>query len=78
LSPSLWIVLGVAIILALCYVLCMRALVRKSREIDKQIDCSKIRPCKGDDGKDSGASTLTAPIEISLRFYRGASPPGLF
>lgn len=38
--------------LALCYVLCMRALVRKSREIDKQIDYSRIRPWKGDDDKD--------------------------
>ncbi len=51
-SPSLWIALGVAITVLLCYVLCMRVLVRKSREIDKQIDYSRIRPWKGDEGKD--------------------------
>lgn len=41
-----------AITLVLCYVICMRVLVRKSREVDQQIDFSKIRPWKGDDGKD--------------------------
>ena len=50
-SP-LWIALAVAITLALCYVFCMRVLFRKSREIDKQIDYSRIRPWKGDEGKD--------------------------
>jgi hypothetical protein len=42
----------VAITVVLCYVLCMRVLVRKSREIDKQVDTSRIRPWKGDDGED--------------------------
>lgn len=51
-SPSLWIALGVAITLVLCYVICMRVLFRKSREIDKQIDYSRIRPWQGDEGKD--------------------------
>ena len=41
-----------AITVVLCYALCMRVLVRKSREIDKQIDYSRIRPWKGDEGKD--------------------------
>jgi len=48
-SPSLWIALGVAITVVLCYLLCMRVLVRKSREIDKRIDYSRIRPWKGDE-----------------------------
>ncbi len=51
-SPSLWIALGVTITAVLCYVLFMRVLVHKSREIDKQIDYSRIRPWKGDEGKD--------------------------
>lgn len=50
-SP-LWIALAVAIILVLCYVFCMRVLARKSREIDKQIDYSRIRPWKDDEDKD--------------------------
>ena len=41
-----------AITVVLGYVACMRVLARKSREIDKQIDYSRIRPWQGDDGKD--------------------------
>jgi len=51
-SPSLWIALGVAITVVLCYGVCMRVLVNKSREIDKQIDYSRIRPWKDDEDKD--------------------------
>jgi hypothetical protein len=42
----------VAITVVLCYVLCLQVLARKSREIDKQIDYSRIRPWKGDEAKD--------------------------
>ena len=41
-----------AITVVLCYVVWMRILFRNSREIDKQIDFSKIRPWKDDEGKD--------------------------
>jgi low affinity Fe/Cu permease len=51
-SPALWIALGVAITVVLCYVLGMRVLVRKSRDIDQQVDTSRIRPWKGDEGQD--------------------------
>ena len=51
-SPALWIALGVAITVVLGYVLCMRVLARQSREIDKQVDFSKIRPWKDDEGRD--------------------------
>lgn len=37
-----------AIAVVLCYIACMRVLARKSREIDRQVDFSKIRPWKGD------------------------------
>lgn len=50
-SLSLWIALGVAIALVLFYVLCMEVLARKSREIDAQIDYSRIRPWKDDEDK---------------------------
>jgi len=42
----------VAITVVLCYVLCLRVLARKSRELDKQIAHSGIRPWKGDEAKD--------------------------
>ena len=48
----MWIALAVTVTVILGYVLCMRVLARDSREIDKQIDFSKIRPWTGDDGKD--------------------------
>lgn len=51
-SHSIWIALGVAITVVLCYVACMRVLVRKSREIDQQVDYSRIRPWKDDEDKD--------------------------
>lgn len=51
-SLSLWLALGVAVVLALVYVLCMRVLARRSREIDAQVDYSRIRPWKGDEGRD--------------------------
>ena len=41
-----------AITVVLCYVASMRVLARKSREIDQQVDYSKIRPWKGDEDKD--------------------------
>ena len=41
-----------AITVVLCYVAGMRVLARKSREIDQQVDYSKIRPWKGDEDKD--------------------------
>ena len=51
-SLSLWIALGVAITVVLFYVLCMQVLVRRSRELDAQVDYSRIRPWKDDEGKD--------------------------
>jgi hypothetical protein len=45
------IALGVALAVVLFYVFSMRVLVRKSRESDRQIDYSRIRPWKGDEGK---------------------------
>lgn len=51
-SAALWVALGVAITVVLGYVLCMRVLARQSREIDKQVDYSRMRPWKDDDGRD--------------------------
>jgi hypothetical protein len=46
---GLWIVLGLAVILVLGYVLTMRDLFRKSREVEKRIDYGKIRKWQDDD-----------------------------
>ena len=51
-SPNLWIVVFVAVVLALVYVLGMRVLYRQNREVDKQIDFTKIRPLRDEDGRD--------------------------
>ena len=45
-NVSLWIALSVAVILVLGYLLTMRVLYRQSREVDKHIDFTKIRPLK--------------------------------
>lgn len=45
-STTLWIVLGLALILALGYVLALRGLFRKSRELDKRIDYNNIHQWK--------------------------------
>lgn len=48
-TTTLWILLGVAALVVLGYVLAMRNLHRKSREIDKQIDYSKVRKWEDDE-----------------------------
>lgn len=52
-TTALWIVVGFAIVIVVGYFLTMRNLFRKSREVEKQIDHSKIRKWKDDeDGED--------------------------
>jgi len=51
-NTSLWIALGVAVILVVGYLLVMRIFYRQSRELDKQIDYSKIKKLKDDEDKD--------------------------
>jgi len=43
-NTTLWIVLSAAVILILSYLLAMRVLYQQSREVDKHIDFTKIRP----------------------------------
>jgi hypothetical protein len=45
---TLWTVLGVAVIVVVGYLLVMRHFLHRSREVDKQIDFSKIKPLKED------------------------------
>ena len=48
-ATPLLVVLAVAALLALGYVLAMRVLLKQSREEDKHVDFSKIRPWKDDE-----------------------------
>ncbi len=48
-TTTLWIVLGVVLVLVLGYVFGIRMLVRKSREQEKRIDYSKVRRYDDDD-----------------------------
>jgi low affinity Fe/Cu permease len=48
-NTTLWIALGVAILLVLGYLLVMRVFFRQSRDLDKQIDPSKMKKWKDDE-----------------------------
>ena len=51
-STTLWIALGVAVFLVIVYVLAVRVLYRQSREVDKKIDFTKIKPLKDEEDWD--------------------------
>ena len=48
-SMTVWIFLGVAVFVVLAYFVVMRVFFQRSREADKKVDYSKIRPWKDDD-----------------------------
>jgi hypothetical protein len=48
-NASLWIALSAAVILALGYLFAMRVLYRQSREVDRHVDFTKIRPLKDEE-----------------------------
>ena len=48
-SMTVWIVLGVTVFVVLAYFVVMRVFFQRSREADKHIDYSKIRPWKDDE-----------------------------
>lgn len=48
-DTTLWIALGVAVTLVVGYLLVMRVFYRQSRELDKQVDYSKIKKWKDDE-----------------------------
>ena len=51
-SSSQWVVLAGAVVLVAVYLLAMRVLYRQSRDVDRQIDFTKIKPLKDDDRDD--------------------------
>ena len=44
-----WIVLGVAVVAVVWYVLAMRVFYRRGRELDQQVDYTKIKKWVDDD-----------------------------
>lgn len=48
-TTSLWVVLAAAVVVVAVYLLTMRGLQRQSREVDKQVDFTKIRPLTDDE-----------------------------
>ncbi len=48
-TASIWIALAIAILFGAAYVLGFRNVLRKSRELDKKIDYSKVREWKDED-----------------------------
>lgn len=52
-TNTLWVVLGISLISIIGFVLVMRSQLKANKEIDKNIDYSKLRPWQ-DDEEDSG------------------------
>ena len=48
-STTLWILLAVVVFVVLGYFVVMRVFFQRSREADKKVDYSKIRPWKDDE-----------------------------
>jgi hypothetical protein len=48
-SMNLWILLAVLVFVVLAYFVVMRVFFQRSREADKHVDYTKIRPWKDDD-----------------------------
>jgi low affinity Fe/Cu permease len=48
-TRTLWIALGVAVIVVVGYLLVMRVFYRQGRELDKQIDYTRIKKLKDDE-----------------------------
>jgi hypothetical protein len=46
---TLWILLAGAVIVVLSYLVVMRVFFQRSREADKQVDYTKIRPWKDEE-----------------------------
>jgi low affinity Fe/Cu permease len=48
-TTTLWIALGIAAIVVVGYLLVMRLFYRRSRELDQQVDYTKIKKLKDDE-----------------------------
>jgi hypothetical protein len=48
-SSTLWIVLGVAVTAVVCYLLVMRVVYQRSRELETQVDYTRIKKLKDED-----------------------------
>lgn len=48
-TTNLWIVLGISVLAVIGFVLVMRSQLRANKEIEKNIDYSKLRPWQDDE-----------------------------
>lgn len=51
-TPTLWIVTGISVLVIAGFIAAMRSLLRENREIDSKIDYSKVKPWVDDDDED--------------------------
>lgn len=48
-TPTLWIVLGISVLVVTGFVVAMRSLLRENRDIDSRIDYNKLKPWVDDE-----------------------------
>lgn len=51
-TTTLWVVIGVSLLVVTGFIVAMRSLLRENREIDSKIDFSKVRPWVDDEDED--------------------------
>lgn len=51
-TTTLWIVLGVSVIVVAGFAAAMRSILRENKDIDKKIDYTKVRPWVDDEDED--------------------------
>ena len=51
-TTTLWIVLGVSVIAVVGFAAAMRSILRENRDIDKNIDYTKLKPWEDDEDED--------------------------
>jgi hypothetical protein len=51
-TTTLWIVLGISVIVVVGFAAAMRSILRENKAIDKNIDYTKVRPWVDDEDED--------------------------
>lgn len=51
-TATLWVVIGISILVITGFIVAMRSLLRENREIDSKIDYSKVKPWVDDEEED--------------------------
>lgn len=51
-TPTLWIVTGISVLVITGFIVAMRSLLHENRDIDSKIDFSKVKPWADDEDDD--------------------------